>query len=124
VAQGKAAPFVMAQAAVRIDVSSGVPVDRPGENLVFAMKQNSPNPFNSLTKIAYSVASREHVKIAIYDIHGREVCTLIDGVHEPDHYEITWDARSTRGEPLPTGIYFLRYSAGSHVFSRKAMLIR
>ncbi len=124
VAQGKAAPFVMAQAAVRVDVSSGVPVDRPGENLVFAMKQNSPNPFNSLTKIAYSVARREHVKIAVYDIQGREVCTLIDGVHEPDHYEITWDARSTRGEPLPTGIYFLRYSAGSHVFSRKAMLIR
>jgi hypothetical protein len=124
VAQGKAPPFMMAQAAVGVAVTSGAPVDRPGETLVFAMKQNFPNPFNGLTRIAYSVASREHVKISVYDIQGREVCTLVDGVHEPDHYEITWDAGNTRGEPLPTGIYFLRYRAGSHIFSKKAMLIR
>jgi hypothetical protein len=124
VAQGKAAPFAMAEAAVGVSVTSGTPVDRPGETLVFGLSQNFPNPFSKATKVAYSVASREHVKICVYDINGREVCTLIDGVHEPDHYEIGWDAHNSRGEPLPPGIYFVRYRAGSHVFSRKAMLIR
>jgi hypothetical protein len=124
VAQGKAPPFAMAEAAVGVTVTSGVPVDKPGEILVFAMGQNFPNPFGASTVIAYSVASKKHVKIAAYDIQGREICTLIDGVHEPDHYEIRWDATNSRGEPLPSGIYFLRYRAGSHVFSKKAMLIR
>ena len=124
VAQGKAAPFVMAQAAVGVDITSGVPVDAPDKSLVFAMSQNSPNPFGGATVIPYSVGSRERVKICVYDITGREVCTLVDGVHEPEHYEIKWDARNSRGELLPSGIYFIRYSAGKHVFSRKAMLIR
>ncbi|MGD9141793.1 MAG: T9SS type A sorting domain-containing protein, partial [bacterium] len=124
VAQGKAAPFTMAQEAVGVAVTSGVPVDRPDQTLVFAMNHNVPNPFSSSTVISYSVASRERVRICAYDVQGREICTLIDGVHEPDHYEIKWDATNNRGEPLPSGIYFLRYQAGSHVFSKKAMLIR
>ena len=124
VAQGKAPPFVMAEAAVGVTVTSGVPADKPGVPLVFAMNHNFPNPFGASTVIAYSVAGREHVKIAAYDIQGREVRTLIDGVHQPDHYEIRWDATNNRGEPLPSGIYFLRYRAGSHIFSKKAMLIR
>jgi len=124
VAQGKAPPFAMAQKAVGVAVTSGVPVDRPDRMLVFAMNHNVPNPFSSSTVISYSVASRERVRICAYDVQGREICTIIDGVHEPDHYEIKWDATNNRGEPLPSGIYFLRYRAGSHVFSKKAMLIR
>jgi hypothetical protein len=124
VAQGKAPPFMIAQEGVGVAVTSGVPVDRPGDTLVFAMNHNVPNPFGSSTVISYSVASRERVKICAYDVQGREICTLIDGVHEPDHYEIKWDATNNRGEPLPSGIYFLRYTAGAHVFSKKAMLIR
>jgi hypothetical protein len=114
----------MAEAAVGVTVTSGIPTDRPDVPLKFEMNHNFPNPFGSSTMIAYSVAGKEHVKIAAYDIQGREVRTLVDGVHEPDHYEIGWDATNSRGEPLPSGIYFLRYRAGSHVFSRKAMLIR
>ena len=124
VTQGKAPPFVMAEAAVGVTVTSGIPADKPGTPLKFEMNHNSPNPFGASTMISYSVASREHVKIVAYDIHGREVRALIDGMHEPDHYEIGWDAKNNRGEPLPSGIYFLRYKAGKHVFSRKAMLIR
>jgi hypothetical protein len=123
-AQGKAPPVLMAFASIPIDVTAGVSRDDRDVQLVYALNQNFPNPFGPATVIEYSLAMREHVSISVYDLAGRHVRSLVDEVQEPDRYRAEWDGRNSRGETLPPGVYFIRYSAGRYQFSRKATLLR
>ncbi len=122
--QGKAPPVVIAAASTPVDVTAGVDRDDRDVQLVYALNQNFPNPFGPATSIEYSLAKREHVNISVYDLAGRHVCSLVDEVQEPDRYRTEWDGRNSRGEELPPGVYFIRYSAGNHRFSKKATLLR
>jgi len=123
-AQGMSPPVVMAFASIPVDVTAGVDPDGRDVQLVYALRQNFPNPFGPATSIEYSLAMREHVNISVYDLAGRHVRSLVDEVQEPDRYRIEWDGRNNRGEELPPGVYFIRYSAGRYQFSRKATLLR
>jgi hypothetical protein len=67
----------------------------------FALYQNYPNPFNPSTTISYDLPQRARVKLAIYNLLGQEVATLVDGEQEPGRYNINFDASG-----LPSGIYF------------------
>jgi hypothetical protein len=122
--QGKCAPVVMAQASADVDVTAGVKEGDKKAPLVYSLSQNHPNPFGSATTISYSLAQRERVSIGVYDLSGRQVCTLVDEVQEPNVYQIAWDGINNRGEDVPAGVYFIRYRAGNHVFSRKAILLK
>ena len=73
---------------------------------VFALLQNYPNPFNPSTKIRYEVPMSAQVKITIFDILGREVATLVNGIQEPGVHQIEWRALS-----VSTGVYFYRMEA-------------
>jgi flagellar hook assembly protein FlgD len=95
--------------------------DKP---LVYSLNQNRPNPFGPVTSVTYSLASREHVNISVYDLAGRHVRTLVDEVQQPSRYGIEWDGTNDRGKALPPGVYFIRYHAGRHVFSKKAILLK
>jgi cytochrome c553 len=123
-AQGKCPPVVIASASIPVDVTAGVTRDDRDVELVYALNQNFPNPFGPATAIEYSLAMREHVNISVYDLAGRHVCSLVDEVQDPDRYRTEWDGRNSRGEELPPGVYFIRYCAGNHLFSRKATLLR
>jgi cytochrome c553 len=123
-AQGKAPPVVMAFASIGVDVTAGVSRDDRDVQLVYALNQNFPNPFGPATAIEYSLAMREHVNISVYDLAGRHVCSLVDEMQDPDRYRAEWNGTNSRGEELPPGIYFIRYSAGRYQFSRKATLLR
>jgi hypothetical protein len=76
----------------------------------FRLEQNYPNPFNPNTTIAYSVAGTGHeaignrrVKLAVYDLLGREVALLVDERKEPGNYTTTWDASR-----MSSGVYYYR----------------
>ena len=73
---------------------------------VFDLMQNYPNPFNPSTIIRYDVPSNANVKIIIYDILGREVTTLVNGVQVAGRYNLTWNASG-----LATGVYIYRMEA-------------
>jgi hypothetical protein len=75
----------------------------PGE---FALVQNFPNPFNPSTTIPYEVPKTAHVKIVIYDLLGREVATLVDGVLAANRYSVEW-----RASAFGSGVYFYRMEA-------------
>jgi cytochrome c553 len=122
VAQGKSAPVVMAQASV--DLSAAGVSGGSGNRQSYSLSQNYPNPFTAGTAIAYSLADRVHVSISIYDLGGRHIRTLVNEVQEPSRYRVTWDGTDDGGRALPSGIYFIRYSAGDYVFSRKVTLLR
>jgi fibronectin type 3 domain-containing protein len=72
----------------------------------FDLAQNYPNPFNPATVIKYQLPAFSSVKLSVYDILGREVATLVDGVKEAGFYTATFD-----GSKVASGIYFTRLVA-------------
>ncbi|MCK4527307.1 T9SS type A sorting domain-containing protein [candidate division WOR-3 bacterium] len=85
---------------------------------------NIPNPFVKSTTIRYSVDKTQEVKIGIYDLTGREVCTLVDGKVGTGVHRVTWNGMSSKGDGVPAGIYFCRLESGSKIQSRKMVLLR
>jgi len=85
----------------------------------FSLSQNYPNPFNPATQIDYSVATAGNVKLAIYDLLGREIITLINEYKKPGKYSISFNASS-----LSSGAYFYSLQAGSYTERRKMILLR
>ncbi len=120
IAQGMAPPVAMAQAGVKVDIPTGT----EGPPLIYGLAQNYPNPFNPVTSVAYSIAAREHVRIAVYDVTGAKVRTLVDRVQEPSRYTVAWDGKNDAGKQLTSGVYFIRYQAGAYSFTKKAVLLR
>jgi len=85
----------------------------------FRLLQNYPNPFNALTKINYSIAKNENIKILIYDIQGRQVGVLLDKFHNAGNYTISWNAES-----FTSGIYFIQLSGKQSNRIIKSILIK
>ncbi|OLD69534.1 MAG: hypothetical protein AUI33_09005 [Ignavibacteria bacterium 13_1_40CM_2_61_4] len=69
----------------------------------FVLEQNFPNPFNSRTVIRYELPAQTQVRIAVYDILGREVATLVDGVQPAGTNQTDFE-----GSRLSSGVYFYR----------------
>jgi len=78
-----------------------------------------PNPFNSSVTIEYSLIKTEEVEIAIYDILGRKVALLNDGIKEPGEHSLIWNA-----DKVPSGVYFARKSAGKEIAIGKMVLLK
>ncbi|HVN48191.1 MAG TPA: FG-GAP-like repeat-containing protein [Bacteroidota bacterium] len=74
----------------------------------FALNQNYPNPFNPSTMISYDLPKSSYVKLQIYDVLGRLVTTLVDGVQPVGRQNIQWNAGR-----LSSGVYIYRLHARS-----------
>jgi hypothetical protein len=79
----------------------------------FGSLQNYPNPFNAGTTISYEISSVNFVSLTIYDVLGRVVSTLVDGVKQPGRHTVHWDARLRFADlgGQASGIYFCRPQA-------------
>jgi len=97
---------------VESDAKTGLPED-------FALRQNYPNPFNPRTTIQYELPEEAYVTLAVYDIQGRRVTTLVEGHQSGGVYSVTLSA----GE-LATGVYFYRMHAGDFVETKKMLLLK
>lgn len=97
---------------VGVDEEAGIP-------LAFALDQNYPNPFNPATTIRWAVPEQAHVTLTVYDLLGRAVMKLADGLSAPGVHVLTWDASS-----VASGVYFLRMEAGRFSAVRKMTLLR
>jgi hypothetical protein len=83
----------------------------------FSLDQNYPNPFNPKTKIMYSVPRTSHVSLKIYDLLGKKVVTLYEGIRKEGNYTAIFD-----GEELASGIYFYQLIAENFVDTKKLIL--
>jgi hypothetical protein len=81
--------------------------------------QNYPNPFNPRTVITYNLPGSSHVTLRVFDILGREVCSLVDAVQGPGNYRVTFE-----GSQLAGGVYLFRLDAGGLLLTRKMILER
>jgi hypothetical protein len=79
----------------------------------FKLEQNYPNPFNPTTMIKYDLPVESNVKLKVFDVLGREIVTLIDGVQTPGFKSINWNSQDKFGRNLASGIYFYKLEATS-----------
>ena len=85
----------------------------------FKLEQNYPNPFNPTTTISYELSANSYVSLEVYDVLGRVVARLIEGVKGPGLYEVKFD-----GSNLPSGTYFCRLQAGNYSETKKLLLLK
>jgi len=102
--------------------SPNVTVAIPG--VATALAQNSPNPFNPATTIAFDLAVTQRVRITIYDGSGRPVRTLVDGVRDAGSNKVEWNGRDNAGNAVASGVYFYRLFAGTTQLTRKMVLLK
>ncbi len=88
------------------------------------MGPNYPNPFNPATTIDYALASPEMVSIAVYNIRGELIRTLVSERKLAGWYSVEWDGRDQRGNPVASGVYVTRMRAGSFADSKKLVLLK
>lgn len=80
----------------------------------FTLHQNHPNPFNPVTHIRYDLPEICDVRIEIFNIMGRKVCTLVEGIEPAGYRSSTWRGVGDDGKPLASGIYIYRLTAEGH----------
>ena len=85
----------------------------------YVLNQNYPNPFNPGTTIEFEVPKTGQVSLKVYDITGREVATLVDGVRAVGSYSIPFDASG-----LSSGVYFYKLQAGEYFAVRKLVVMK
>ncbi len=96
----------------------------PGVPPPFTLRSNYPNPFNPTTEIRFDVSRPGPVRLAVYDLLGREVRTLVDGFRAAGAHTVVWDGRSDAGETVASGVYLYRMAAGGFTESRMMVLMK
>jgi|GEM_PF-538026 len=92
---------------------------------VFGLAQCRPNPFNPETIIGYSLdESTRCCRLAVYNIRGELVRTLVNDPREPGDYTVLWDGRDDHGGPVASGVYFYRLDTGRKTAVRKAVMLK
>lgn len=95
-----------------------------GPSDFFRLGQNFPNPFNPSTTITYELARPARVRLAIFDITGREVRTLVNQLQTEGRYAVRWSAEDVGGSRLPSGTYIARLQVDDQVAIKKMLLTK
>jgi len=93
----------------------------PGEQLpqTVTLLPAYPNPFNTRTTVRFILSNTEKVRLTVYDLTGRTIDVLTNGVKSPGSYSYTWSATS-----LASGLYFLELQTPTTVQTRKLLLLK
>jgi len=105
---------VMAEVLTTTSVSGGDEVPA-----TFQLDQNYPNPFNPETVVSYQSSVVSWVNLRVFDVLGREVAVLVNGIQPPGDHSVRWNAAGRSA-----GVYFYRLTAGQSRLSRKLVLLK
>ena len=106
-------PVMSAISARSVDIPAG-----------FLLEQGYPNPFNPSTLIGYALPVEGTVEMAVYDLLGKRVRTLVAERRSAGHWHTVWDGRDSRGVPVASGIYFYTMESGRFRATRKLLLLK
>ncbi len=106
-----------------LDTPVGIEADAPVP-LTFAVSRNYPNPFNPSTTIEYQLPQQREVELIVYNTLGQKVRTLLRQSAPAGYHKVIWDGRNDSGQPVASGIYLYRFSAGDYRMIRKMVLLR
>jgi hypothetical protein len=117
----KLSPFAVGVDTDPTGVGDEVPGELPDD---FMLHQNYPNPFNPNTTVEYSVPTRVHVSIDVFNIAGQKVRTLVNQSKPAGTYRVVWDGRNDAGKTVATGVYLYRIQTGDHIETKKMLLLK
>jgi len=102
-------------------LDDGITTDTEDEAVpgTFVLAQNYPNPFNPVTTINYQIGQSTQVRLQVFDVLGRHVATLVDGMQPIGTHTVTFD-----GAGLASGLYMYRLNAGGTTQVKKMMLLK
>jgi hypothetical protein len=84
----------------------------------------SPTPFNPSCRIRFSLPAASHVRLEVYDLAGRHIRTLADGMFSMGAHGFTWSGIDQTGRPVGTGVYAYRLTAGNKVLAIKGVFAK
>jgi|SRR3989304_2110128 len=91
--------------------------------LSFELYQNFPNPFNPSTTILFDLPWQSRVTVAVFDLLGQRVTTLVNDEKSPGRYSVVWYGRDENRAHVASGVYFYRIQAES-LGGRKETFVR
>jgi hypothetical protein len=101
--------------------SIAVGIDKPEDAIPgrYNLSQNYPNPFNASTIIKYQIPRESHVEITIFDILGRRVAVLEEGLKQAGYHQVVWHA-----DDIASGVYLYKIQAGEYINTRQMLLVK
>ena len=90
----------------------------------YELMQNYPNPFNPSTSIGFSLPQDGHVTINIYDMTGRLVSTLVNGVLDEGAHVIDWNGYDNSGEMVSAGVYIYSLESSDMMMTKKMIFLK
>jgi len=91
----------------------------------FALGSNAPNPFHARTTLHFELPASRPVSLVVYDVTGRRVRELADGVPYPaGRNSVVWDGTDDGGRRVASGVYFYRLQAGGSQATGRAIRLR
>jgi hypothetical protein len=89
-----------------------------------ALPSSSPNPFNPMTRIRFDLPQAGNIELAVYDLKGHKVKTLLSGYHAAGRFVLDWWGVDDQGRRMGSGVYFARLRAQGQIAVRKMLMIK
>ncbi|MBN1999884.1 T9SS type A sorting domain-containing protein [candidate division KSB1 bacterium] len=90
----------------------------------YQLYQNYPNPFNPTTQITYDLPVDGERTITIYNVHGTWIRMLLAGRYQAGSGFVMWDGNDTKGEAVPSGLYFYGMTSSGFDKTLKMALVK
>lgn len=84
----------------------------------------SPNPVHLNGVISYVIPEKSEIELSVFDISGRKVSTLFNGVQNSGVHRLKWNGKDNDGKRLASGVYFIRLKMSDRVDTEKALIVR
>ena len=85
----------------------------------YALHPAYPNPFNPVTTISYGLPIDSEISLTIYDVEGKKITTLTNGIQTAGDHTVEWNASS-----YPSGVYFVKLNADQFTQTQKLILVK
>jgi hypothetical protein len=85
----------------------------------YSLSQNYPNPFNPTTSISFQLPANSFINLSVYDIAGRQVAVLVNGMRDAGSHSVTFD-----GSALASGVYLYKLIVGEFTATNKMVLLK
>jgi hypothetical protein len=99
-------------------------VDDGDSPLVFALRQNNPNPFTAGTTLAFELPGPSHATLSVYNVAGRKVATVVDSDYPAGRHSAVWNGQGDDGRDVSAGIYFYMLEAAQGRSARKLIKLK
>ena len=111
---------------ISLDVESVIDIDEPWmpvpEN--FALYPAFPNPFNAITEIRFNIGVDCHASLEVFNLNGKHVKELMEVFIKAGEHQVVWNGKDGSGNPVPSGLYVIRFDTAHFSDYQKVLLVK